>query len=159
MTVLRLLHVEDSADDAALVRCALANAPFEFTLTRVETGSFLVRAAIGYLIEPRIFPISSPQWLWIVPQQVIWYAAMLLAIPGALIALRRDPLLAWLLIGLIASTTAIIAPNSGNIGTVIRHRDAISPFVLVLAAVGLIGLVETVAARARGTALAATARA
>jgi two-component system sensor histidine kinase UhpB len=37
MTVLRLLHVEDSPDDAALVNHALRNAPFAFTLTRVET--------------------------------------------------------------------------------------------------------------------------
>jgi two-component system, NarL family, sensor histidine kinase UhpB len=37
MTVLRLLHVEDSPDDAALVLHALRGAPFEFTLTRVET--------------------------------------------------------------------------------------------------------------------------
>jgi two-component system, NarL family, sensor histidine kinase UhpB len=37
MTVLRLLHVEDSPDDAALVLHALRDAPFEFTLTRVET--------------------------------------------------------------------------------------------------------------------------
>jgi two-component system sensor histidine kinase UhpB len=37
MTPLRLLHVEDSPDDAALVNHALRDAPFEFTLTRVET--------------------------------------------------------------------------------------------------------------------------
>src|SRR5450631_2437343 len=37
MTVLRLLHVEDSPDDAALVSHALRGAPFEFTLSRVET--------------------------------------------------------------------------------------------------------------------------
>src|ERR1700682_919801 len=36
MTVLRLLHVEDSPDDAELVRFALNGAPFQFTLTRVD---------------------------------------------------------------------------------------------------------------------------
>lgn len=37
MNDLHLLHVEDSADDAELVRHALDKAPFKFTLTRVET--------------------------------------------------------------------------------------------------------------------------
>jgi two-component system, NarL family, sensor histidine kinase UhpB len=36
MTILRLLHVEDSPDDAELVRFALNGAPFQFTLTRVD---------------------------------------------------------------------------------------------------------------------------
>jgi two-component system sensor histidine kinase UhpB len=36
MPNLRLLHVEDSADDAELVRLALENAPFTFELTRVD---------------------------------------------------------------------------------------------------------------------------
>jgi two-component system, NarL family, sensor histidine kinase UhpB len=36
MNVLRLLHVEDSPDDAELVRHALGGAPFQFTLTRVD---------------------------------------------------------------------------------------------------------------------------
>jgi two-component system sensor histidine kinase UhpB len=36
MTTYRLLHVEDSVDDAELVRYALEGAPFAFTLTRVE---------------------------------------------------------------------------------------------------------------------------
>lgn len=37
MTTYRLLHVEDSPDDAELLRHALEGAPFAFTLTRVET--------------------------------------------------------------------------------------------------------------------------
>ena len=37
MNSYRLLHVEDSTDDADLVRHALKDAPFSFTLTRVET--------------------------------------------------------------------------------------------------------------------------
>ncbi len=36
MSAMRLLHVEDSADDAELVRHALEGAPFPFTLTRVD---------------------------------------------------------------------------------------------------------------------------
>lgn len=37
MATYRLLHVEDSPDDAELLRHALDGAPFAFTLTRVET--------------------------------------------------------------------------------------------------------------------------
>src|SRR5450631_638952 len=36
MNALHLLHVEDSSDDAELIRHALLKGPFEFTLTRVE---------------------------------------------------------------------------------------------------------------------------
>jgi hypothetical protein len=125
-----------------------ADAARTFSLTGDETVTFLFRSAIGYLTAPRLFPLTSRQWTWMVPQQAVWYAAMLLAVPGFLIAMRRDPLLACLLVGLIGAGIAIIAPNSGNIGTVIRHRDAISPFVFVFAAVGAAALVEAAAARA-----------
>ncbi|HZZ91201.1 MAG TPA: histidine kinase [Usitatibacter sp.] len=37
LTAYRLLHVEDSADDADLVHAALDGAPFRFTLTRVDS--------------------------------------------------------------------------------------------------------------------------
>lgn len=47
MTTYRLLHVEDSADDAELVALALARAPFRIVATRVETEEAYVREIEG----------------------------------------------------------------------------------------------------------------
>ena len=43
--------------------------------------------------------------------------------PGLRAGLRRDRWLTLLLAGYVVAGVIIIAPNSGNIGTLVRHRD------------------------------------
>ena len=75
------------------------------------------------------------------PQQLIWYGLLILAVPGLVAGFRRDLLLTWVLIGLTLAGGAVIALNSGNIGTLVRIRDSIVPFVMCLAAVGAVWLI------------------
>ena len=118
------------------------------TLSPGRAITFLARAATAFLIEPRPASMTSMQWLTVVPQQIAWYAAMAFAIPGIVVALRRDALLACLLFGMVVGGVAVAAPNSGNLGTLIRHRDMISPFVFVLAGAGLVACADAIGRRA-----------
>jgi hypothetical protein len=59
---------------------------------------------------------------------------------GFAVGMRRAPWLACVLAGSALAGLLIIAPNSGNVGTLMRHRDLIVPFVLWLGGLGIIGI-------------------
>ena len=70
------------------------------------------------------------------PQQLLWYALLPLACIGCVIGLRRDVLMTSVLVGIVASGAAAFAINNGNVGTMVRFRDWIVPFVVWLSALG-----------------------
>jgi hypothetical protein len=117
------------------------------TMTRLEMGRYLFRAGAAFLLMPELWHRLGPHIRWLVPSQVLWYAALLLAVPGILVGWRRDALVTSLLTGSVIAGASVIAPNSGNIATLIRHRDLISPFVFILAAVGATAIMNAAARR------------
>jgi hypothetical protein len=105
-------------------------------MTPLEGARFAVRAVASFVLVPLPWQAESPQEILFVPQQVAWYVMVVLAFVGLAAGLRRDPLLTCLLAAFIAGGTAAIALNSGNIGTMVRHRDTVVPFVVWLSALG-----------------------
>jgi hypothetical protein len=89
---------------------------------------------------PVPWDLQSARWLLVVPQQVVWYIVLALSLIGFVSGLRRDAPLTCALAGFIVAAVIVIAPNSGNIGTLIRHRDMVVPFVLALAGAGAMSL-------------------
>ncbi len=132
-------------DDVQEIRLVQPNAIA--TMTHPEMARFLIRSAVTFLLVPELWRPLGTRVRWLIPQQVVWYAALLLAVPGLLAGWRHDPLVTGLLFGSLLAGVAIIAPNSGNIATLIRHRDMVSPFVFMLAAVGAAALLRTAAYR------------
>jgi hypothetical protein len=57
---------------------------------------------------------------------------------GLVAGLRRDALVTCLLASFAVIGAGVIALNSGNIGTMVRHRDTIVPFVVWLSALGAV---------------------
>ncbi|MGE0040284.1 MAG: hypothetical protein AB7H88_04165 [Vicinamibacterales bacterium] len=123
-----------------------------FTMTPEEELRFAVRSAVAFFLVPLPWEIGSLSLLAYLPQQMLWYGLVIFACYGLAAAWRRDPLVTGIIGGYLAMGVAVIMPNSGNIGTLIRHRDLILPFV---ACVGVIGLLNA-AARVVGQARAAT---
>jgi hypothetical protein len=76
---------------------------------------------------------------------------VLFAVVGVIAGLRRDPLLTCILVGLIAAGLAVIAMNSGNVGTMVRHRDTIVPFVVWLSALGAVDAASRLMREANGS--------
>jgi hypothetical protein len=119
------------------------------TMTLAEGARFVLRAIAGFIVVPLPWQAESAQEIVFMPQQVVWYGMVLLGIVGFIAGCRRDPLLTCLLAGFTAAGAAAIAMNSGNIGTMVRHRDTVVPFVVWLSALGAVDLAARAAARWR----------
>ena len=110
-----------------------------------ESARFLMNAAGAFVVVPVPWRVGSASELAMIPQQLAWYLFVAAAIAGAAIGLRRDAWLTCILAGYALAGLAIIAPNSGNVGTLVRHRDMIVPFVLWLGALGLVSAARAAA--------------
>ena len=113
-----------------------ANGQAVMTLTLFESVRFLARAAIAFVLVPLPWNTASATALLLVPQQLCWYLLVLASIAGVIAGARRDPWLTSILAASALAGLVVIAPNSGNVGTLVRHRDVIAPFVLWLGVIG-----------------------
>ena len=112
-----------------------------------EGARFLVRSGVLFVTAPWPSELVSPGELAFLPEQLAWYVLLAFACAGAWVGLRRDPLLTGTCIGYCLVVVAISAPNSGNIGTMVRHRDMIVPFAASLGSLGAIGVLGAVSRR------------
>jgi hypothetical protein len=103
---------------------------------RSAKARFLVRAAVRSVTVPEPWTLRPGVELLLIPQQMIWYALVVLCGIGVVVGLRRDPLLTSLLAAFGGIGVMAIGMHSGNIGTFIRHRDTIVPFAIWLSAAG-----------------------
>jgi hypothetical protein len=101
-----------------------------------EAGRFLVRAIERYITVPWPWEAQSPSAVAYLPEQMLWYLLVALAPIGFVYALRRDPLVASLLLGYAAVAAVTVAVVSGNVGTLVRHRGLALPYIVWLSAVG-----------------------
>jgi hypothetical protein len=106
------------------------------TLSVKERARFLMRATVAFFVMPAPWVVDRVRWLGLAPMQVEWGLLLLLSAFGVVAGLRQDVLATWLLLSFVVTGVAVIAPNSGNIGTLVRHRDTITPFLAALAGVG-----------------------
>ncbi|MBI3494348.1 MAG: hypothetical protein HY047_21585, partial [Acidobacteria bacterium] len=106
-----------------------------------EAVRFLVRAVVAFFTVPLPWQLVSLTSLAYLPQQYAWYALVLLGIPGAVVGYRRDPLLAWILLAYVVAGVVVIAPISGNIGTLVRFRDMVVPAVALIGAAGFVAVI------------------
>ena len=113
------------------------------TMTAAEGRRFVVRALLSIVFVPLPWQVESVPEMIFLAEQVIWYLLVVFACVGLVAGLRRDALVTCMLAGLSAAGAAVIAFNSGNIGTMVRLRDTIVPFVLWLSAVGMVATVST----------------
>ncbi len=117
------------------------------TMTPVEGLRFAARGVVSFILVPLPWQVQSRSEMVFLAQQVVWYVLVIFAFVGLIAGLRRDALVTCMLAGLTATGTAVIALNSGNIGTMVRHRDTVVPFVVWLSAVGIVATVSTFVSR------------
>ena len=114
----------------------------------MEGLRFTVRALVGFVIVPLPWQAQSVTEMVFLPQQVVWYVLVVLAAIGVATGLRRDPLVTCLFCGLAAAGAVAIALYSGNVGTMVRHRDTVVPFIIWLSALGATSTASTCMSRA-----------
>lgn len=108
-----------------------------------ERARFLLRSAAMFVLVPLPSQVVSGSEVAYLPQQMAWNVMVVLACLGTWTGLRRDALLTGTCVGYFFVAMIIIAPNSGNIGTLIRHRDMVVPFVVWLGSLGAVTALGT----------------
>jgi len=119
----------------------------QYTLTPAEATRFVVRALGSYLVTPLPWQIATKGELVYLPEQLLWYALIVLAPFGVYAGYRRDPFVTCLLVGYLVPTALAVALTTGNVGTLIRHRTLIVPYLVWLSAIGACAAVSRVAGR------------
>jgi hypothetical protein len=115
-----------------------------------ESARYVVRAFVRYVTVPLPWEARSASALAYMPEQIVWYAVVALLPFGIVFALRRDPVVACVLLATASIAIISVALTSGNVGTLVRHRGLAMPYLICLSAVGLCELLSrAVAARAR----------
>lgn len=109
-----------------------------YSLTRPEALLYAGASFRDFVLIPKPWAPRTRNDVAMAPQQVLWYLVVVFSVPGLVAGLRRDPLLTCLLASIVTSGTVVIALASGNVGTLIRHRDMIVPFVIWLGALGAV---------------------
>jgi hypothetical protein len=115
----------------------------ETPMTPDETARFLARATVAFVTIPLPTDVESKGELAFMPEQLVWYGMVLLFPFGLVAGFRRDPALTALLAGYSAVAAGIIAINSGNVGTLVRHRALVIPYMVWVSALGLSSALTT----------------
>jgi hypothetical protein len=101
-----------------------------------EALQYVVRAPIAYLTEPTPANVQS-RLLWAyLPEHFAWLLLIGLVPFGLRPAFRRDALATTVLVAHGGAIAMIVALTSGNIGTLIRHRDLALPYLVWFSMLG-----------------------
>jgi len=113
------------------------------TWTPREQLRYVARATFSLIAMPLPWQVRSVTEMVFLPQQVVWYLLVLMAGIGSIAGVRRDPVVTFLLVATVLVSSMAVALNSGNIGTMVRHRDTVTPFIVWLSAGGLVATVSS----------------
>lgn len=112
-----------------------------------EVGLFIARAVASYFLEPLPRSVESRALWAYLPEHMIWLLLAVLVPIGIVRGLRRDPVLTCVLLAHAAAVIMVVALNSGNIGTLIRHRGLSLPYTVWLSMLGAGAVVASLTTR------------
>ena len=107
------------------------------SMTPDEGIRFVVRALIAAVVVPLPWQADSRLIQVYLPEQLLWYAVILLFPAGVFVAWRYRHEQTLVLAAYVVLMGTAIALTSGNVGTLIRHRGLVWPFVICLVSVAI----------------------
>jgi hypothetical protein len=116
-------------------------------LTAPEAARYVIRSAVSFVTVPWPWEFASTRELLYLPEQVLWYTMAALFPIGLVAGWRRDRLVTALMAAYMLPTAAAIALTNGNVGTLLRLRGIVLPYVVWLSAVGVFAVLQRLAAR------------
>lgn len=118
------------------------------SLTLDEAARYVLRAAVSFVVVPTPAQMTNRE-LAQLPEHLLWLLIVVLAPVGLAAGLSRDRLVTCLLIGFALPTAVVVALTNGNVGTLIRFRGLVTPYLVWLAALGFCVIIERLARAAR----------
>jgi len=97
----------------------------------MDWGSYFLRGWYHLLSEPILSSRISFALLLFYPFKIIFLILCILAIPGILMSIRYGHIGAIIFFSIIITTGTGLAISSGNVGTMLRHRDIITPAIFI----------------------------
>jgi len=119
-----------------------------WSLTPDEAARYIVRSAVSFIVVPWPWQFASMRELLYLPEHVLWYVMAALFLVGLVAGWRRDRFVTMLLAGYMIPTAAAIALTNGNVGTLLRLRGIVIPYVIWVSAVGFAAALQWLAAGA-----------
>lgn len=120
-------------------------------LTGPQAARFVWRAAISFISTPLPWEMRSLSEQAFLPEHLLWYVMLVLLAPGVRAGWARDPFITSLLLGYALPTAAALAFTNGNVGTLLRLRGLVTPYLVWLSALGLCAVGEAIARRSRAS--------
>jgi hypothetical protein len=109
-------------------------------LTGRDAAQFVGRGIASMVIYPAPWQVRSRSELLYMPEQMIWYVVVFTAVIGFVAGLRRDRLVTCVFAGYAVTALIAVGVNSGNMGTLVRHRAFALPYLGALSACGTVAL-------------------
>jgi hypothetical protein len=131
---------------------------WQITMTDAQALRFVLRAMVSFVVTPLPWQMASRSELAFLPEHLLWYLLLALLPAGLAAGGKRDPILTSILIGYCIPTAAAIALTNGNVGTLLRMRGLVSPYLLWLSVLGLLTMAESLLRKTRESARPLDAR-
>ena len=119
------------------------------SMTWSEAVRFVRRSIVSVVLYPLPWESQSTAELLYVPEQIVWYLILLTALGGVAAGIRRDALVTSILLAYATAALAVVALNTGNIGTLVRHRAFALPYLIALSAVGVTAAIGRLSSSSR----------
>jgi hypothetical protein len=124
-------------------------AAWPLELTELQAGRFLVRAAVSFAVTPLPWEMASLSELVFFPEHLLWLLIIVFVPIGAVAGWRRDATVTACVIGFALPTAAVLAVTTGNVGTLLRLRGLVTPYLLWFAALGVLAAMEWLLTRTK----------
>jgi len=115
------------------------------TLTAGQAARFVIRGIISFFTVPWPWELASMRELPYLPEQLLWYALVALLPIGIVSGWRRDPFVTCMLVGYVIPTAAALALTNGNVGTLLRLRGTVTPYLIWPGVVGFLAVLDLLA--------------
>ena len=86
------------------------------------------------------------------PEHLLWYLLVLMLPFGIAEGWRRDPWATAMVIGFVLPTAITLAMTNGNIGTLLRLRGLVTPYIAWISAIGFCVVADRLCAAWQGRA-------
>lgn len=104
-------------------------------LSLIEIFIAFLKGWFYFLFSPFPWRIQSISQFFSMPQMLLWYFSLIFAGIGFLIVFKKSLFITFLFALYIFLIGTLAGMSEGNIGTLFRHRDMITPLILIFGSI------------------------